>query len=61
VTWHKASFEQLPIQFPIVNALANLSIHEVVDSEMVSFSGPGIAVSTNGMRPIEPADEDEVA
>ena len=61
VTWHKATFEQLPIQFPIVNALADLDIHEVVDSEMVSFSGPGIAIAANGMRPIEPADESEAA
>ena len=54
LAWHEATFEQLPLIFPIVNALAGLGIEEYVDAEMVSFSGPGIAVSTNVMRPIEP-------
>jgi len=54
LTWHEADFEQLPLIFPIVNALAGLAVEEYLDAEMVSFSGPGIAVSTNVMRPIEP-------
>lgn len=61
VAWHRATFEQLPLQFPIVNALASLPVEEIVDSEIVSFSGPGIAIATNGMRPIEPADGNEAA
>lgn len=54
LTWHEGTFEQLPLIFPIVNALAELSVEEYIDAEMVSFSGPGIAISTNSMRPIEP-------
>ncbi|MFT3864986.1 MAG: acetoacetate decarboxylase family protein [Solirubrobacterales bacterium] len=55
LSWTRATFEQLPLVFPIVNALADLTVAEYVDAEMVSFSGPGIAVSTNSMRPVEPA------
>ncbi len=56
ITWNRATFEQLPIQFKIVNGMADLDILEVVDAEMVSFSGPGIAIATDGMRPVEPAE-----
>lgn len=55
LSWHSATFEQLPVIFPVVNAFAELDIVEYVDAEMVSFSGPGIAISTSSMRPIEPA------
>ena len=53
--WHKATFEQLPLTFNIVNTVAALDILEVVDVELVSFSGPGIAISVNSMRAVEPA------
>jgi hypothetical protein len=56
VTWHRATFDQLPLTFKIVNTLADLGVGDLVDAEMVSFSGPGIAVATGGMRPIEPAE-----
>lgn len=55
LNWHRATFEQLPLMFHIVNAVADLDILEVVDVEMVSFSGPGIAIAVNGMRAVEPA------
>jgi hypothetical protein len=52
--WHKATFEQLPLTFKIVNAVADLDILEYVETEIVSFSGPGIAVAVNNMRAVEP-------
>ena len=55
VRWHRATFEQLPLTFHIVNAIADLDIVEVVDVELVCFSGPGIAISVNNMRSVEPA------
>lgn len=55
VRWHHATFEQLPLTFHIVNALADLDILEVVKTEMVAFSGPGIGVSVASMRAVEPA------
>jgi hypothetical protein len=54
VKWHSATFEQLPLAFHVVNAIADLDILEVVESELVSFSGPGIAIATNSMRVVEP-------
>jgi hypothetical protein len=56
LAWHRATFAELPIQFNVVNGMADLDILEVVDAEMVSFSGPGIAIATDGMRPIEPRE-----
>lgn len=53
--WHKATFEQLPLTFKIVNTIADLDIIEIVETELVSFSGPGIAVSVNNMRAVDPA------
>ena len=53
VTWHKATWEQLPLTAHIVNAIADLDILEVTEVEMVSFAGPGIAVSVNTMRTVE--------
>jgi acetoacetate decarboxylase len=55
LNWHHASFEQLPLTFHIVNTVADLDILEIVDVELVSFSGPGIAIAVNGMRAVEPA------
>jgi len=55
VNWHRATFEQLPLQFKIVNAIADLDIEEIVEAELVSFAGPGIAIATNSMRVVEPA------
>lgn len=52
--WHRATFEQLPLQAHIVNTLADLDILEIIKVEMVAFSGPGIAVSMDNMRAIEP-------
>lgn len=56
VKWHSATFEQLPLQFKIVNTMVDLEPLEVVEVEMVSFSGPGIAVASNSMRVVEPAE-----
>lgn len=57
IKWNRARFEDLPLTFPIVNGLADLGNEGFVDAEIVSFSGPGIAVAVNGMRPIETALE----
>jgi hypothetical protein len=54
--WRRATFEQLPTTFHIVNGLADLPILEYVGVEMVEFSAPGIAVSANSFRAVEPAD-----
>ena len=53
VKWHRASFEQLPTTFHIVNALADLNSGAVVRAEMVKFSGPGIGVSANTIRTVD--------
>ncbi|HEU4960732.1 MAG TPA: acetoacetate decarboxylase family protein [Sphingomonas sp.] len=53
--WHRATFEQLPLSFHVVNGMADLDILEIVDAEMVQFSGPGIAVAMNSHRSVEPA------
>jgi hypothetical protein len=55
LAWHQTSFEQIPLAAHIVNAMKALPLHDYTDAELVSFSGPGIGVSTNGMRVIEPA------
>ena len=55
VAWHRATFEQLPTTFHVVNGVADLDILEVVEAELVEFAGPGIAISVNQMRAIEPA------
>ncbi|QUD90213.1 acetoacetate decarboxylase family protein [Phenylobacterium montanum] len=53
--WTRATFEQMPLSFHVVNGMSDLPILEFVDAEMVAFSGPGIGISMNGMRAIEPA------
>ncbi|RWA52268.1 acetoacetate decarboxylase [Cupriavidus sp. UYMSc13B] len=55
LAWHKATFEQLPLSFHIVNGIADLDVLEYVDAEMVQFTGPGIGVSMNAHRAVEPA------
>lgn len=55
VSWHRATFEQLPLTAHVVNAIADLTIGEVVEAELVSFSGPGIAIAVNNMRAVVPA------
>lgn len=55
VAWHRASFEQLPLTHHIVNAIEDLDVREIVEVELVSFAGPGIAISVNSMRAVEPA------
>jgi hypothetical protein len=54
LNWHRATFEQLPLSFQIVNGMADLDILEYVDAEMVHFTGPGIGVSMNNHRAVEP-------
>ena len=54
LAWHRATFEQLPLSAHVVNGMADLDILEVTKVEMVAFSGPGIAVSVNSMRAVEP-------
>jgi len=53
--WNRATFQQMPVSFHVVNGMADLPILEIVDAEMVVFSGPGIGVSMNSMRVIESA------
>ncbi|MGU7773525.1 acetoacetate decarboxylase family protein [Burkholderia sp. MR1-5-21] len=55
VKWNRATFEQLPTTFHVVNGLADLEIVEYLGAEMIEFSGPGVAVSANVIRPVEPA------
>jgi Acetoacetate decarboxylase (ADC) len=55
VQWNRASFEQLPTSFHVVNGVANLDMLEVVSVEMIEFSAPGTAVSANVIRPVESA------
>jgi hypothetical protein len=53
--FHRATFEQLPTSFHVVNGMAELDMVEYVGTEMVEFSAPGIAVSANTFRAVEPA------
>ena len=55
LAWNKATWEQLPLSFHVVNGMADLDILEIVDIEMVKFSGPGVAVAMNSHRTVEPA------
>lgn len=54
--WHRATFQQLPLQAHIVNTLADLDAREIIKAEMVAFSGPGIAVAMDTMRAIAPVE-----
>ncbi|MGM9489566.1 acetoacetate decarboxylase family protein [Ideonella sp. YS5] len=53
VQWHRATFEQLPTTYHVVNGVADLPIVEYLSAEMIDFSAPGIAVATNGLRVLE--------
>ncbi len=55
LAWHRATFEQLPTSFHVVNGLAELPMREYRGAEMIEFSGPGIGVSANTMRAVIPA------
>ncbi len=55
VRWNRATFEQLPTTFHVVNGLADLNIVDYVGAEMIEFEGPGIGVSAGVMRAVEPA------
>ena len=55
VQFHRSTFEQLPTSFHVVNGMAELDIVEYVGAEMVEFSAPGIAISANTFRAVEPA------
>jgi hypothetical protein len=57
VAWHTATFQQLPTTFHIVNAIAGLPILEVLESTLTTFSGPGIGMSMDKLRAVEPAGE----
>jgi hypothetical protein len=54
ISWHRATFEQLPTTFHVVNGLADLDILEYRGAEMIEFSAPGGAISANTMRAVEP-------
>lgn len=55
LSWHRATFEQLPLSFHIVNGMADLDILDFIDAELVRFSGPGIGIAMNSQRAVEPA------
>lgn len=65
VKWHRATFEQLPTTFHVINALADLEISEYRSAEMIEFSAPGAAVMANVIRPvsqqIQPPQNDKVS
>ena len=53
LAWHKATFEQLPLTFHVVNGMAALDILEYRDTVVIEFSGPGTGVWANSMRTVE--------
>jgi hypothetical protein len=55
VSWPRATFAQLPTTFHIINALADIEIVDDVGAEIVEFTGPGIGISANSIRAVEPA------
>jgi hypothetical protein len=55
LAWHRATFQQLPTTFHVVNGMADLEILRYLPAEMIEFSGPGIGVSANRQRAVEPA------
>lgn len=55
VRWHRSTFEQLPTTFHVVNGLADLEVVEYIGAELVEFTAPGIAVSANSFRVVEPS------
>ena len=57
LAWHRATFEQLPTTFHIINGLAEIANNQVVEAEMVEFTGPGAGISANSLRAVEPKTE----
>ncbi len=55
VDWRRATFQQVPLAFHVINTLADLDVLEFSDAEMVAFSGPGIGICSDGLRVVEPA------
>ena len=55
VLWRRATFEQLPTTYHVINGLANLDVVSYLGAEMTQYSAPGISVWANGMRAVEPA------
>jgi hypothetical protein len=53
LAWHKATFEQLPLTFHVVNGMAALDILEYRGVQVIEFSGPGTGVWANSMRTVE--------
>jgi len=53
--WNRATFEQLPTTYHVVNGIAELPIEEYLSAEMIDFRVPGVAVATNGLRALEMA------
>jgi len=55
VVWRRATFQQLPTTYHVINGLADLDIVSFVGAEMTQYSAPGISVWVNNMRAVEPA------
>ena len=54
--WNRATFQDNPLGFHVINGLAGIDVGEVLDVEFVKFSGPGIIISGAAtMRAVEPA------
>lgn len=52
--WNRATFEQLPTAFHVINGLADIPMLGVIGAEMVEFSGPGIGISAMAVRAADP-------
>lgn len=55
LSWNRATFKQLPTTFHVINGLADLTVGEVIDAELVEFTGPGAGISANALRAVDPA------
>lgn len=55
VKWNRATFEQLPTAFHVINALADIPMTGMIGAEMVEFTGPGIGISAMAVRSAAPA------
>lgn len=56
-TWNRASFEQLPTTHAIVNGVADLEVVELRGATYTQLSVPGIAISGDDQRAIEPRSD----
>jgi hypothetical protein len=56
VRFNRARWEDVPFQYPIINALADLPVLEVLDATVTHFSVPGPVgdVSAGALVPVEP-------